>query len=302
MQKSVTAAFMSAALNQGKKSTRTRIERHRAFVRFETFAREHRFHGVTPQNLTLKQVRMFVDELRKTNTPRSLQNVLSHLRCALRGAGREHVANSPEWGNAALRVESQAGDRTGKHIAVDAGVLAAAQEKALALGDAGREFRVLSELQRAFGLRLQESVQSADSLRAWRASLAAGQPVLVSRGTKGGRSRMTVVPEALRERAMRAVDAALGLARENGGKLVQAVSLKAARDRASNVYRAAGLRAAVSSHGLRVAFAHDAYRSYREQGFDESGALARVSQDLGHGSGRGRYAKSVYLREIFSND
>jgi hypothetical protein len=47
---------------------------------------------------------------------------------------------------------------------------------------------------------------------------------------------------------------------------------------------------------LRYAFAQEQYRNYRKAGFSNREALALLSKDLGHGDGRGRYVKSVYLR------
>ena len=35
---------------------------------------------------------------------------------------------------------------------------------------------------------------------------------------------------------------------------------------------------------------------YEAQGFERSYCLSRVSQELGHGDGRGYYVASVYLR------
>lgn len=211
MKPSIVAAFMNASLAQGKGATRTRIERHQTFVRFEQFAKAHRFHAVSPQTLTRKQVALFVDAVRPNVSARTLQNMLAHFRVALRGAGRGHVADSPEWSNKAFNATSDAGDRIGKHRAVTDAELAAAQRQAAALGAAGRELLVLSELQRSFGLRAQEAVQCAGSLATWKAALVDARPVLIATGTKGGRARTAVIPESLRDRAMRAVDAALAL-------------------------------------------------------------------------------------------
>jgi hypothetical protein len=299
MKKSIRAAFMDAALSEGKKSTRTRVERHRLFARLEAFAKEHRFHQMTPQTMTLKQVKMFIDSTCETASPRAMQNIMSHIRTAVRGAGRAHVADSPEWGNKALNLESEPGDRTGQHRALSESELQAAYAKAATLGAPGRELVALAELQRSIGLRAQEAVQSAGSLAAWKAALEGGRPLLVSKGTKGGRARTTVIPEPLRERAQRAVDAALALSRENGGKLVPSTSLKGALDRYSHACVDVGLRGDASSHALRVSFAHDAYHAYIKQGYAEAAALSALSCDLGHGDGRGRYVKGIYCRELF---
>ncbi len=299
MKKSIRAAFMDAALAKGKRSTRTRVERQRVFARLEEFAQKNRFHQLTPQTITRKQVMMFLDSMRGDVSQRALQNVMSHIRAALRGAGREHVADAPEWGNKSFGLESEPGARTGKHRALSESELQAAYAKAASMGDHGRELRVLAELQRSLGLRMQEAVQSAGSLGAWKANLADGRPVLVSKGAKGGRARTTVIPDLLRERAQRAVDAALVLSRENGGKLLPSTSLKGALDRYSHACADVGLRGDASSHALRVTFAHDAYHAYIKQGYAEAAALSALSCDLGHGDGRGRYVKGIYCWELF---
>lgn len=296
MKKSTLALFMDAALMRGKGATRTRIERQQTFARFAEFAKAHRFHDLSPQTLTRKQMAAFIDAVRPHVSPRTLQNMLAHFRVALRGVGRGHVADSPEWSNKAFNAASRAGDRTGKHRALTADELAAAQAKAVTLGAAGREVMVLTELQRSFGLRAQEAVQCAASLASWKVALADARPVLIASGTKGGRARTTVVPDSLRDRALVAVEAALALAQANHGHLVAADGLKAAMDRYAHGCRAVGLKGEIASHALRYAWAHDRFREYLRAGFERRDALARLSQDLGHGDGRARYVKMVYLR------
>lgn len=158
---------------------------------------------------------------------------------------------------------------------------------------------VWSELQRCIGLRMQEAVQSGLSLASWRDSLEAGRPLEVVYGTKGGRPRATFVPEALRQRARQAVAAALQLAADrDGGRLVASISLQGARNRYRGACAEFGLKGEVASHGLRYAWAQDRYGAYRREGLDEREAVRRLSQDLGHGSGRGRYVRMVYPRGV----
>ncbi len=297
MQTSVLATWMQAALNQGKKSTRTREERHACFARLQAFAKERRFHDLAPASITRKQIGQYIAHLQQQGvSPRSLQNQLSHIRAAMRGAGMASKADSPEWSNASLGIASRPGDRVGKHRAVTESELTAAQAHAGALGDRGVEFIVLSELQRCLGLRAQEAVQAAGSLAAWDRCLVRSSPITVSEGAKGGRTRTAVVPEGLRERALAAVRAAQDLAQRHDGKLVEASSLKAARDRYRHTCAACGLVGDVASHGLRYAWAQDRYRAYQREGFAPAEAVRRLSEDLGHGSGRGRYVRMVYLR------
>lgn len=296
MKKSTLARFMDAVLAKGKGATRTRIEHHRVFALFEKFAKAHRFPDVSPQTLTRKQLAQFVDAVRSEVSPRTLQNMLAHFRSALQGAGRGHVADSAEWSNQAFNATSHPADRIGKHRAVTDAELAAAQRQAASLGAAGRELVILSELQRSFGLRAQEAVQCAGSLATWKAALVDARPVLIATGTKGGRARTAVIPELLRDRAMRAVDAALALSQSNHGHLVAADSLRGALSRYGHACRAVGLQGEIGSHSMRYAWAHDRYREYRHEGLAHRDALSRLANDLGHGDGRARYVKMVYLR------
>lgn len=55
-------------------------------------------------------------------------------------------------------------------------------------------------------------------------------------------------------------------------------------------------RQELQTHALRYAFAHGQYRAYRAQGFSHRETLAALSKGLGHGDGRDRWVKMVYLR------
>jgi integrase len=294
---SPTAAFMDASLRLGKASTRTREERHWTFRELERFAKEKRFNNVTPSTLTLRQVQQLVKGWQDHGvTSRTIQNRMSHIRAALKGAGLKAKAEAREWSNAAMGIQSPPGARVGKHRAVTDGELQAAHARAAGAGERGREFQVLSELQRTLGLRASEAVQAAPSLAAWQRGLQAGRPVEITFGTKGGRPRVTFVPESLRVRALQAVEAAQVLAAERGGRLIAAPSLRAARERYLGACAEHGLKGEVASHGLRYAFAHDRFRAYLQEGIARPEALRRLSSDLGHGDGRGRYVKMIYLR------
>lgn len=65
---------------------------------------------------------------------------------------------------------------------------------------------------------------------------------------------------------------------------------------ALGVYRNLCHRAQLQSHAARYAFAQERVEAYRAQGYSEREARAAISQDLGHGDGRGRYIASVYVR------
>ena len=58
----------------------------------------------------------------------------------------------------------------------------------------------------------------------------------------------------------------------------------------------AGLVGEDSNHGLRRLFAHRQVVHYLQSGLSREEALARLSNDLGHGDGRGRWVENNYLR------
>ena len=93
------------------------------------------------------------------------------------------------------------------------------------------------------------------------------------------------------ERALAEVREARDVLRTEG-RLAQGATLK----QATTWYRNAMHRLGVQGHALRYAWARERMDAYRADGIGTSEALARTSMDLGHGDGRGRWVKMVYLR------
>lgn len=75
-------------------------------------------------------------------------------------------------------------------------------------------------------------------------------------------------------------------------RLAQGTTLK----QAEAWYRNAMHRLGVQGHSLRYAFARERVEAYLAADIPMAEALARTSMDLGHGDGRGRWVKMVYLR------
>ena len=151
------------------------------------------------------------------------------------------------------------------------------------------------ELSRLMGLRSQEAVQSAQSLRTWKQSLERGEPRLtVVFGIKGGCPRETVILDVVAIR--KALDNALVVAEDRHGRLIDKSDLKTAMEYWHSQASRLGLTGTYSPHSLRYAWAQDAIRHYLAQGFCEKEALAMTAMDLGHGDGRGRYVAQVYGR------
>jgi hypothetical protein len=78
--------------------------------------------------------------------------------------------------------------------------------------------------------------------------------------------------------------------------LVLSNSLKNALATLSRCLKHLGLSGDNSCHSLRRSFALDQFEYYLAQGCDQKTALQRVSSDLGHGDGRGRWVFNNYLR------
>lgn len=241
-----------------------------------------------------KQLRLYVAARKDDGVQvRTLQNEMSHLRQPLREAGRACVADAQELSNAALGIAG--GRRTGTKEAITLEQFVAVKEAALALGRHG--IAQIINLQRHFGLRANEAIHArADTLARWEREVNAKGRILVTEGTKGGRDREVRIFD--RESALAAIRQAREVAERQNGFLILRADGDNAQDLASarGMYAAWANREELETHTLRYAFAQDQYRRYRTNGFSNREALAMLCKDLGHGDGRGRWVKSVYLR------
>lgn len=241
------------------------------------------------EQLKARHIEGYVRErLAQGITKRSLQNEMAAVRCILKQAGRDRLAQSERLSNRALGLSGTS--RHGTRLAVTPeyyrDVLDAARAK-----DPG--LAAVVELARVMGLRSQEAVQSGQSLRTWQNVLEQGGPRLpVVFGTKGGRPRETLILDtgAVRQ----AVADALSVAEQRHGKLIDKPDLKSAMKYWHSQAARLGLSGAYSPHSLRYAWAQEAICHYLAQGFSEQEALALTSMDLGHGDGRGRYVAQIY--------
>lgn len=219
---------------------------------------------------------------------RTLQNEMAALRAVLQQAGRKQIAEHERLTNKSLGLSGASRNGTRQTITPDhyRRVLETARAKDPGLAAA-------LELARLMGLRSQEAVQSAQSLKTWQQALDRGEPQLtVVFGTKGGRPRETVILDTGAVR--KALDNALAVAESRNNRLINKPDLKSTMDYWHNQAARMGLTGAYSPHSLRYAWAQDAIRHYLAQGFSMKEALAMTSMDLGHGDGRGRYVAQVY--------
>ena len=228
---------------------------------------------------------------------RTLQNEMSAIRALLRVAGKTFMANPAheKLSNQALGISETS--RDGTKVAIPENyfrqVLTSVEKK-----DEGVAYAL--RLSRLLGLRTEETVQSAKSLRTWQKALFNGdEKIRVVFGTKGGRPRDTTVLD--REATLSAINAALKYLKENNGKLIDKPSLHTAIERYRNVVREAGLTGKYAPHSLRYAYSVDVMNLHMKNGFSKEEAQALASMDLGHGDGRGHYVARVY-NKVESNE
>lgn len=157
-------------------------------------------------------------------------------------------------------------------------------------------------LSEALGLRRQEAVMAGGSLDDWGRLLDSAKAVgrgaflPVGHGTKGGRPRFVTVPVQRLDFVQQAVCQAQAQAKVQCGRVIDSDDLKAALKRVSNACRRAGLEGEDSAHGIRRLFAQTQFTHYLSEGIETRTALAMLSNDLGHGDGRGRWVWNNYLR------
>lgn len=255
---------------------------------------------VLAQNVQIRQVEQLKarhiegyirERLAQDITKRSLQNEIAAVRCILKQAGRDRLAQSERLNNRSLGLSGAS--RSGTKLAITPDHYRHVLENAR-VKDPG--LAAVLELSRLMGLRSQEAVQSVQSLKTWRQAMERGDTRLtVVFGSKGGRPRETIILDAVAVR--KALDNALVVAEDRHGRLIDKPDLKSAMKYWHSQASRLGLTGAYSPHSFRYAWAQDAIRHYLAQGFCEKEALAMTAMDLGHGDGRGRYVAQVYGRK-----
>lgn len=238
---------------------------------------EHYVHSRLDENISL----------------RTLQNEMAMIRNLMATAGRSKLAD-PKHERLSNRALGIAGaSRDGTKVAITQERFEEALNKINAKDEG---VAIVMEVARYLGLRNEEAVQSAKSIKTWHQALLRGdEKVKVVFGTKGGRPRDTTVVH--REKLLNTLERAVNYAHQHNGKLIDKPNLHSAKDRYINVMRrVGGFVHRESNHGLRYAYAQDVEKYYQQKGFSQKEAQALVSMDLGHGDGRGDYVKRVYSK------
>lgn len=251
-------------------------------------------HLVTVSHIQGKHLRLYASVRKNEGAAiRTQQNEIAHLRTILRSFGCHAVADSVELNNKSLSIGG--GSRIGtKQAATDdeiARILAIARKQKRG----GIECCLL--LERFLGLRGNEAIHAtADTLNRWLKELENNQEIRVFEGTKGGRSRCVKIWEV--DLVGDAIAKAVAVAKAQGGFLIvgkneeKEVGLKEAR----SIYHGWCYRAKIQPHSLRYRFAREQLQNYQKNGFKLREAEKAVCRDLGHGGGRVRWLRSVYMK------
>ncbi|MFP1773965.1 integrase domain-containing protein [Lonsdalea quercina] len=173
--------------------------------------------------LKARHIESYIAErLSQRIAPRTLHNEMAALRTVFKLGGREKLAASDRLTNNALGLSgaSRAGTKFSIPDERYQAVLLSAQQRDKGLACA-------LQLARLLGLRSQEAVQCASSLKTWEKQLERHQQTLtVVFGTKGGRPRETRIID--REAIQRAVKDTLKVAEARNGRLIDKPDLKTA--------------------------------------------------------------------------
>ena len=289
MSRNLLDEMTSHALHGGG-SVKTKRDRIQTMQRFHAFLRGNNIQIRHVGEIKARYIEAYIAERREHVGVGTLQNEMAHMRVTLEKAGKTKLAAHERLTNKALGASGRSREGTKTACPDDKYRAALAIVSSRDPGVAAA-----MQLQRVFGLRAQEAVRSVKSLKTWERQLADGRRTIsVTYGTKGGRPRETLVLD--RRQAIKTVRDALNIAKERGGKLIDKPDLKSALYRYTDMTRRAGLTGEHSNHSLRYAWARDCMRALESDGLSREEALAQTSQYLGHGEGRGRWLKSVYLR------
>jgi hypothetical protein len=273
----------------------TREARERTAAKFSTLMYAAGYtHLASPADISGKHLRAYV-AARQTESPgmRTLQNELAHLRSVLRSVGKQAMASAAELSNEAIGISG--GSRLGSKTAMSNEDFMTITERAERQNRPG--MAALLRLERHIGLRGNEAIHAReDTLSRWERELQANGRITVLAGTKGGRPRTVDVLD--RASASAAILSALAVCAKQGGFLVTRANGSAAGGlkQARGIYHSWAHRNGIQPHLARYAFARDQLDGYLTRGYSSREALMSVSHDLGHGDGRGRWVKSVYMR------
>ncbi len=266
---------------RGSGGFKTVADRSKIFERLAKWLAGLNIQICSAEQLKVKHIELYIHSRKEENlSERTLQNEMSAIRHVCGAVGKTEMAdpNHSRLSNKALGIAGAS--RAGTKVALSNERY---QELLIRVQNKDEGVAAVMQLSRYLGLRNEEAVQAAKSVKTWKQAILRGEDtVRVIFGTKGGRARDTRVIE--REKVVSAINNAIAYAEKHNGKLIDKPSLKQAMTRYINVTRRdGGLVGKESNHSLRYAYAQDVEAYYKLRGFSDQEAHALTSMDLGHG-------------------
>ena len=176
--------------NKNSGSTLTKVAREASLLQFKNIC--HKVLNLQVKSFTdLKRshIQKVVNHLyAQGRSLRTLQNVMAHLRTAMRTCRRDGLADSAAVSNLTLGISGSS--RRGTHIPLDVKKF----EVVRALYAEIRPGTVAClDLQLHLGLRMAEAILAPQSLQSWREQIKKYGTVSVVHGAKGGRTRVVAL-------------------------------------------------------------------------------------------------------------
>ena len=259
------------------------------------FANGYPFNSIA--DATLLMVQAYIKSLKEAGiSVATMHNRVASIRRAMKALG-----NDPDViGITANSVGLEPRDRRGTKEPIPDALLEIAIAKALELDEPG--FAIALRLQRLLGHRGLESLMSIGDLEKYaieaRCQLVDTR-ISITKGTKGGRPRVTDVIHARAGETLQTIQEALVYMRTHGFLVEGGKSgLKSARSKYHRLAADVGLVGKYSPHSLRYAFAVEKITELRDQGFNRKETLSLVAKFLGHGESRNRYVSQVYGQTV----
>lgn len=279
-----------AAATKGGGSFKTVSDRKRMGKQLCDYLKSKNIQIKALVDLKEKYIHGFINQARAQGiSDRTCQNRLSAIRNILRSVDLDRKANALTTEKFGVGNASRNGTRAAMSRRDFEDRIGRVTDMGVAIG---------LKLQIELGLRQREAIFGGrlDTLSRWEREMTSGSGrIIIGEGTKGGRTRETLVVNKVA--ALVAIRQAMVIATARGGRLIDTVGLKQALNRYNNQARAAGFTGTHSPHALRYTFAQESVTRYAAVGFSEREAFAFTSKDLGHGDQRGRWVNQVYCRK-----
>lgn len=274
----------------------TKVQRKRICKSFVDWCFDRQYLINTMADTTVDMVREYISSLKNDGiSTATLHNRLASIRVSMAALG----ADPDAMGITASSIGLSARCRSGKKEPIPDDLLDIAIAKAKDSGELG--FVLCLRLQRLLGLRGLESVMSIPDLQeyALEASEVTHKDIRITKGTKGGRPRLTEVIQARAQETLFLIKEALQHMQSNGFLVKgKKPGLKSARSHYHATAKKVGLIGKHTPHALRYSYAVEKLIELRDQGYNRKEAASFVAKYLGHGASRDRFVSMVYGKSI----